>query len=158
MLRASSIATEVEIGQCRGALGTASASGAFGVNVDPLGDGLIKLLPEGLAALFLPAAALPALLPIPVVVPVPPVDVPAEPPVAAPAPAPPPAPPAPPPAPPPPPPPAANAQDPDTARAVAKMIAVTFMVSFPFAVNERIKLGARWRSKIRMEGGRRDAK
>ena len=150
MLRASSVATEVEIGQLRGALGTAPAPGAFGDNVDPLGDGLIKLLPEGLAALFLPAAALPALLPIPVVVPVPPVDVPAEPPVAAPAPAPPPAPPA--------PPPAANAQDPDTARAVAKMIAVTFMVSFPFAVNERIKLGARWRSKIRIEGGRRDTK
>lgn len=108
------------MGQCRGAAGAAPAPGAFGDSVDPLGDGLIKLLPEGLAALFLPAAALPALLPIPVVVPVPPVDVPAELPAAAPAPAPPPA-----------PPPAANAQDPDTARAVPKTIAVIFMVSFP---------------------------
>jgi hypothetical protein len=102
--------------QCWGVVGAAPAPGAFGDNVDPLGDGLIKLLPEGLAGLFVPAAAPPALLPIPVV---PPVDVPAELP-AAPAPAPPPA------------PPAANAQDPETARAVAKMIAVIlFMVSFP---------------------------
>ena len=39
-----------------------------GVNVDPLGDGLIALFPDGFRALFAPAAALPApLLGMPVV-------------------------------------------------------------------------------------------
>ena len=46
----------------------------FGIRVDPLGDVLIKALPEGFAALLAPAAMLPAPLlriplPIPVVVP-----------------------------------------------------------------------------------------
>ena len=33
-----------------------------GVSVDPLGEGLIRLLPDGFTALFAPAVALPALL------------------------------------------------------------------------------------------------
>jgi hypothetical protein len=50
--------------------------------VDPLGDVLIKLLPEGLSVLFAPAALLPALVfgetPAPEVVPLMPVVVPLE--------------------------------------------------------------------------------
>jgi hypothetical protein len=34
-----------------------------GISVEPLGDVLIKLLPEGFSALLAPAAALPALVP-----------------------------------------------------------------------------------------------
>jgi hypothetical protein len=46
----------------------------FGIAVDPLGEVLMKLLPEGFSTLLAPAAALPALLPrfppaLPVVVP-----------------------------------------------------------------------------------------
>jgi hypothetical protein len=45
----------------------APAPGA-GLKVDPLGDGLIALFPDGFRALFAPAAALPApLLSVPVV-------------------------------------------------------------------------------------------
>jgi len=40
--------------------------GAAGVSVEPLGDGLSRLFPDGFVALFLPAAALPALLVMPV--------------------------------------------------------------------------------------------
>ena len=47
-----------------------------GVSVDPLGEGLIRLLPDGFKLLFAPAAALPALLFMPV-----PVEVPGEAPV-----------------------------------------------------------------------------
>jgi hypothetical protein len=51
--------------------------------VEPLGDGLMKLLPEGFWVLFAPAAALPALLPRPLLValPVVPVDEPVDEPV-----------------------------------------------------------------------------
>lgn len=35
-----------------------------GISVEPLGDVLMKLLPEGFAALLAPASALPALLPM----------------------------------------------------------------------------------------------
>jgi hypothetical protein len=38
-----------------------------GVNVDPLGEGLIKVFPDGFRALFAPAAALPAPVPMPLV-------------------------------------------------------------------------------------------
>src|SRR4051812_12185361 len=44
--------------------------GDVGCRVEPLGEGFISELPDGFAALFAPAAALPALLPVPVVVPV----------------------------------------------------------------------------------------
>jgi hypothetical protein len=37
-----------------------------GVRVEPLGEGLISVFPDGLSPLFAPAAALPALLDIPV--------------------------------------------------------------------------------------------
>lgn len=47
-----------------------------GVSVDPLGEGLIRLLPDGFKPLFAPAAALPALVFMPV-----PVEVPGEAPV-----------------------------------------------------------------------------
>jgi hypothetical protein len=70
----------------------------FGVSVDPLGDVFMLPLPEGLAALFAPAPALPAPLLMPVVAPPVPLVVPlpvAAPAAAAPPPAPPPAPPAP---------------------------------------------------------------
>jgi hypothetical protein len=36
-----------------------------GVRVEPLGEGLISVLPDGFRALFAPAAALPALLDVP---------------------------------------------------------------------------------------------
>jgi hypothetical protein len=39
-----------------------------GVNVDPLGEVLMKVLPDGFWLLLAPAAALPALLPVPPVV------------------------------------------------------------------------------------------
>jgi hypothetical protein len=50
--------------------------GPVGPSVEPLGDGLMKLLPEGFWVLFAPAAALPALLPRPLLValPVVPID------------------------------------------------------------------------------------
>jgi hypothetical protein len=38
-----------------------------GVNVDLLGEGLIKVFPDGFRALFAPAAALPAPVPMPLV-------------------------------------------------------------------------------------------
>jgi hypothetical protein len=40
--------------------------GAAGASVEPLGEGLSRLFPDGFAALFRPAAALPALLVMPV--------------------------------------------------------------------------------------------
>ncbi|XSC46104.1 hypothetical protein ACF1BQ_009255 [Bradyrhizobium sp. RDT10] len=40
--------------------------GAVGVNVEPLGEGLRSVFPDGFAALFRPAVALPALLVTPV--------------------------------------------------------------------------------------------
>jgi hypothetical protein len=40
--------------------------GAAGVNVEPLGEGLRSVFPDGFAPLFRPAAALPALLVTPV--------------------------------------------------------------------------------------------
>jgi hypothetical protein len=40
--------------------------GVAGVNVEPLGDGLRSVFPDGFSALFWAAAALPALLVIPV--------------------------------------------------------------------------------------------
>ena len=40
--------------------------GAAGANVEPLGEGLRSVFPDGFAALFRPAAALPALLFMPV--------------------------------------------------------------------------------------------
>ena len=43
-----------------------SAAGA-GVRVEPLGEGLISVFPDGFRPLFAPAAALPALLDMPVV-------------------------------------------------------------------------------------------
>lgn len=54
-----------------------------GVSVDPLGEGLIRLLPDGFRLLFAPPVALPAplLTPLPVVIPLfrpPPVVVPGE--------------------------------------------------------------------------------
>jgi hypothetical protein len=86
--------------------------GAFGVNVDPLGDVLMLLLPDGFTLLLAPAVMPPAL---PVVVELlPPV------PVAAPVPAPP----APAPAP------AAKARVLENASAVANTIVVTFMDRF----------------------------
>jgi hypothetical protein len=36
-----------------------------GVNVDPLGEGFMRVLPDGFCPLLAPAAALPALLPVP---------------------------------------------------------------------------------------------
>jgi hypothetical protein len=47
-----------------------------GVNVDPLGEGFMRVLPDGFWPLVDPAAALPALLPVPPVVEVPVVVVP----------------------------------------------------------------------------------
>jgi hypothetical protein len=47
-----------------------------GVNVDPLGEGFMRVLPDGFCPLLAPAAALPALLPVPPVVEVPVVVVP----------------------------------------------------------------------------------
>jgi hypothetical protein len=41
-----------------------------GVRVEPLGEGLISVLPDGFRALFAPAAALPALLDVPLALPV----------------------------------------------------------------------------------------
>jgi hypothetical protein len=41
-----------------------------GVRVEPLGEGLISVLPDGFSLLFAPAAALPALLDMPELVPV----------------------------------------------------------------------------------------
>ena len=46
----------------------------IGASVDPLGEVLIKLLPDGLNALLAPAAMLPALLPSPLLVAAPVVD------------------------------------------------------------------------------------
>jgi hypothetical protein len=40
--------------------------GAVGVNVEPLGEGLRSVFPDGFSPLFRPAAALPALLFMPV--------------------------------------------------------------------------------------------
>ena len=48
----------------------------MGVNVDPLGEGFMRVLPDGFCPLLAPAAALPALLPVPPVVEVPVVVVP----------------------------------------------------------------------------------
>ena len=42
------------------------APGAAGVNVEPLGEGLRSVFPDGFSPLFRPAAALPALLVTPV--------------------------------------------------------------------------------------------
>ena len=46
--------------------------GPAGAMVEPLGDGLIRVFPDGFSPLFCPAAALPALLvmPVPVAAPV----------------------------------------------------------------------------------------
>jgi hypothetical protein len=85
--------------------------GDFGVNVDPLGEVLMLLLPEGFMLLLAPAVMPPAL---PVVVELPPAPVP----VAAPVPA------------PPAPAPAAKAIVLESASAVANTIVVTFMDRF----------------------------
>lgn len=41
-----------------------------GVSVEPLGEGLISMFPDGFSPLFAPAAALPALLDMPVLAPI----------------------------------------------------------------------------------------
>ena len=94
----------------------------FGETVDPLGDVLMLLLPEGFNVLVAPDWALPAVLVplIPVVALPPPADPLADPAPAAPAPAAP-------PAPPPPPPAWAKANVLDSANAVAKMVVLIFM-------------------------------
>jgi hypothetical protein len=86
--------------------------GAFGVNVDPLGDVLMLLLPEGFMLLLAPAVTPPAL---PVVVELLPAPVPVAVPVPAPAPA---------------PAPAAKAIVLESASAVANTIVMTFMNRF----------------------------
>ena len=44
----------------------AGEPGAAGINVEPLGEGLRSVFPDGFSPLFWPAAALPALLVMPV--------------------------------------------------------------------------------------------